>query len=71
MTNRECLFSSSSERSFKQQFTIQFMAALEAKNYQDNCTRGWHGHRIAVEDAAFMAEKAWEEWVDTIGVEDE
>jgi hypothetical protein len=67
--NRRELFHSSDEREFKRAFTIQFMAALEAVHYDQNCTHGWRDHRVAVEDAAYMAEKAWADWLDIIGVQ--
>lgn len=66
------LFTADNELEFKQQFAISFMASLEAVNYEHNCRQGWKGHRVhSVEDAQYMANKAWEEWVLTIGLERE
>lgn len=65
---QQCLFRYDDEMMFKRTFAIQFMASLDAVNYQDNCYRGWKGHKPAVEDAKHLAEKAWEEWKETIGL---
>jgi hypothetical protein len=62
------LFAASDEFEFKRQFAIQWLAAIEAVNYQDNCYRGWKGHKPPVEDAKHLADRAWEEWKETIGV---
>lgn len=62
------LFSESDEQQFKQQFAIQWLAAIEAVDYQRNCQQGWKGHRPPVEDAQYLANMAWEEWKETIGV---
>ena len=53
---------------FKRQFAIQWLAAMEANSYLDNCHRGWHEHSMAVEDAKVLADKAWDEWQDKVGV---
>ena len=58
------------ESEFKRNFITQFLAAKEAINYQDNCYKGWKGHKLGVEDAEFLANKAWEEWVETIGFQE-
>ena len=72
MDERHKLFTADDELRFKQAFAINFMASLEAVNYEDNCRRGWKGHRVhSVEDAQHMATKAWDEWVETIGLERE
>jgi hypothetical protein len=62
------LFAASDEIEFKRQFAIQWLAAIEAVNYQANCHRGWKGHKPPVEDAKNLADRAWEEWKETIGV---
>lgn len=62
------LFRFDDEMTFKRQYAIQFLTALDAMNYQDNCYRGWKTHRPAVEDAKHLADKAWEEWKETIGL---
>lgn len=61
-------FRNDDEMTFKRQFAIQWLAAMEAVNYLENCHRGWKGHRMAVEDAKFLADKAWDEWKETNGV---
>lgn len=65
---RKHLFDSSDEIQFKRDFAIQWLAAIEAVNYQQNCHRGWKGHKPPVEDAHNLADRAWEEWKETIGL---
>lgn len=65
---RDMLFDNDDEREFKRMYVVQFLASLDAVTYQDNCIRGWKTHRPSVEDAAFLADKAWNEWKDTIGL---
>lgn len=65
---QKCLFRLDDEMTFKRQYAIQFLASLDAVNFQDNCHRGWKTHRPAVEDAKCLADKAWEEWKETIGL---
>lgn len=65
------LFRSDQAIEFKRLFVIQWLAAIEAVNYQENCHRGWKGHRPPVEDAHNMAERAWDEWKETIGLIDD
>ena len=62
------LFRFDDEMTFKRQYAIQFLASLDAVNYQDNCHRGWKTHKPAVEDAKHLADKAWDEWKETIGL---
>lgn len=62
------LFSKSDELQFKRQFAIQWLASIEAVNYANNCARGWVNHSMAVEDAEYLATKAWEEWKEKIGL---
>lgn len=62
------LFRFDDETTFKRQYAIQFLASLDAVNYQDNCRRGWKTHKPAVEDAEHLADKAWDEWKETIGL---
>jgi hypothetical protein len=47
------------EATFKRQFAIQWLAAIEAVNYQDNCHRGWKDHSPPVEDAYSLADSVW------------
>ena len=61
-------FRDTEEMDFKRQFAVQWLAAMEAVNYLDNCHRGWKGHSMEVKDAKFLAEKAWDEWKEKIGV---
>lgn len=63
------MFKITDELEFKKAFAINFMAAKEAVDYQNNCTNGWTGHTVAVEDAEYMADRAWDNWVESIGVE--
>lgn len=65
---RKMLFDNDDEREFKRRYVVQFLAALDAVTYHDHCSRGWKTHRPAVEDAACLADKAWDEWKETIGV---
>lgn len=69
MNDRANLFTADDEREFKRSFAIQCMAALEAVNYDQHCYNGWKGHRLPVEDSACLAEKAWDDWVEVIGVD--
>lgn len=62
------LFRGEDELMFKRQFAIQFLASLDAGTYLDNCTSGWKRHFQPVEDAKFLADKAWEEWREKIGL---
>lgn len=64
------LFGPEHELEFKRSFVIQFLAAKEAVNYQDNCNRGWKGYKFGVEDAEFLADKAWDEWKEIIGIDE-
>lgn len=64
---RKKLFCLDDELEFKRSFAIKFLASIEAVNYLDNCHRGWSGHKLLVEDAHFLAEKAWDEWQEVIG----
>lgn len=60
------LFCKADEQVFKQQFAIQWLAAHEAVQYQSNCYAGWA--KLPVEDAQFLAEKAWDMWAEVNGV---
>ena len=63
------IFTAEDELVFKQRFAIQFMANWVANHYDDFCTRGLHKelHNPPVEDAIFLAQKAWEHLVETVG----
>jgi hypothetical protein len=60
----DTLFRSEDERAFKQQFVTQFLASWTAVHYADFCSRGMQEalEKPPVEDAACLAQKAWEEW---------
>ena len=57
----DTLFRSEDERAFKQQFVTQFLASWTAIYYVEYSTKGVLEHP-PVEDAAYLAQKAWEEW---------
>jgi hypothetical protein len=68
---RKHYFRSDEELIFKRQFVIQFLASHEAENFDRNSSvYGWKNHqeRIPVEDAACLAQRAWDRWVEVIGV---
>ena len=71
--NRDCLFSKSDERAFKQKFAIQFMAAYVASRNDYCCIHGLHDElrNPPVEDAQHLAECAWDKWVEHVGLSDE
>jgi hypothetical protein len=60
----DTLFRSEDERAFKQQFVTQFLASWTAVHYTEYCQRGEQDvlEHPPVEDAAYLAQKAWEEW---------
>lgn len=62
------LFCKADETVFKQQFAIQWLAAHEAKEYVNNCHRGWANHTVPVEDAQDLAQRSWDAWVELNGV---
>lgn len=64
----KCLFRAEDKLEFKRQFAIQWLAAREAVEYERNCARGWSRHTMPVEDARSLADKAWENWCEHIGV---
>ena len=49
---------------FKQQFITSFIAAQTSSNYDEACYSGQHERleHFPIEDAQFLAEKAWEKW---------
>ncbi len=53
------------EKVFKSQFIASFLASWVAQNFTDSCMRGQHKklEQPPVEDAEFLAQKAWEHWV--------
>ena len=60
---REQLFTAADEREFKRKFVIQFIASLEAVNYVNNCRkRRTNEHRLAIHDAPWLADQAWQVW---------
>jgi hypothetical protein len=52
---------------FKRMFAAQFLASWVATNYNDYCARGLQDHLETppVEDAVFLADKAWDHYVAT------
>lgn len=57
----DTLFRSEDERAFKQQFVTQFLASWTAVYYAEYSAKGVLEHP-PVKDAAYLAQKAWEEW---------
>lgn len=57
---------------FKRRFAIEFLAAYVANQNDACCADGQHEllQEPPVEDAEFLAEKAWEYWVKVIGLRD-
>lgn len=55
-----------SEKLFKAQFISSFLATWCANNYEDAISSGNHEilHRPPVEDAEFLADKAWDHYQD-------
>ena len=53
------------EKEFKRHFTATFLATWVANNYDDACMRGQHSRleHPPVDDALFLADAAWEEYV--------
>lgn len=58
-----------SEKEFKTQFISNFLSTWVANNYDDACRRNDHGmlNTPPVEDADFLANKAWEHWIEIMG----
>ena len=56
------------EEEFKDLFVVQFLASWAANNYDDACRRGEHKklERMPVEDAEYLADKAWERYEEEI-----
>lgn len=65
------LFAATDEFQFKRDYVIQFLASHDAVEFQENCHRGWKNHSPAVEDAATLADYAWNAWKNTIGLLDD
>ena len=53
------------EKEFKQQYIVTFLASYMASNYDSDCMNGHpnepYDHQ-PVEDAMFLADKAWEQY---------
>lgn len=49
---------------FKQQFITSFIASQTVSNYDEACYTGNHERleHFPIEDAHYLAEKAWEKW---------
>jgi len=67
----EEIFSPGDEQLFKQQFVAQFLATYCAVNYAEFCATGRQAElgNPPTEDAADMAETAWQRWVEVVGYE--
>lgn len=54
-----------SRNEFIDAYVVQFLAAWTAQHYEDYCSRGLHNELESppIEDAIFLAEKAWERLV--------
>ncbi len=56
------------EAQFKAHYIVIFVATLTAKEYDDCCSRGEHdklSEHHMMEDAIFLADKAWEKYLKT------
>ena len=65
----EEIFAPGDEQQFKQQFVVQFLATYCATNYAEFCATG-RQHELEyppTEDAADMAEAAWQGWIAMFG----
>ena len=62
------LFGMGDEREFKRQFAVQFLASWAATHYTEYCARGMQEtlETPPVEDAEYLAQKAWEQWCSII-----
>jgi hypothetical protein len=67
--NSKDLFGPQDEQLFKQQFVAQFLATYCAVNYAEFCATGRQDElgNPPTEDAADMAETAWQGWMDMFG----
>lgn len=66
------LFGPEDELEFKRRFAIEFLAAYVVSRFSECCSNNSHDilSEPPVEDAEFLAEKAWEYWVKVIGLRD-
>lgn len=53
------------ESQFKDNYIATFLATWTATNYEEFCMQGWHERleKPPVEDAMYLADKAWEEYL--------
>ncbi len=63
-------FSKNDEVYFKQSFVISFLASYEVERYEINCNNAWKNHSMIVEDAVFLANVAWKELKEKVGLND-
>lgn len=58
------LFGMGNKLEFKRQFAIQFLASWTAVHYTEYCAKGMQETlgTPPVEDAEYLAQKAWEHW---------
>ena len=63
------LFQLTDEEAFKRSFAVHFLATYVAINYDKWCSEGSQEllAQPPVEDADFLAEKAWKHWQKTLG----
>ena len=68
----EEIFAPGDEQLFKQQFVAQFLATYCAVNYAEFCATGRQFllENPPTEDAADMAETAWQRWVEMVGYDE-
>ena len=67
------IFTANDEATFKKNFATQFLASWVASNYDDFCMRGLQKElrKPPVEDAAHLAQEAWDHLVETVGLKSE
>jgi hypothetical protein len=53
------------ETEFKRQFVAAFIGSWCSKHYENDCENGAHSHteNPPVEDALYLADKAWEKYM--------
>lgn len=62
------LFDMGDEMAFRRQFAVQFLASWAAMHYTEYCAKGMQEtlETPPVEDAEYLAQKAWEQWCSII-----
>lgn len=64
--SRNLLFNADDEAMFKKQFVIGFLANIGAEKWKEG---DFTDSKYPVEDAQYLANKAWEDWKNIIGFE--